>query len=113
MFACIILGYSITKIAYFFTLCVRLCVLFLGFFKGFRLHVDTMKGGKRIKNPRCFAQPAFSPPTPVIELFCNEPVIGNRMRFILVTRGAQLVLCDVHVYGSKFSINNQTFFLMP
>ena len=50
---------------------------------------------------RCFLQQAFTQETPVIEGFCDKPLIGNQMRFVLLSKGAQLVLCDVNVYGGN------------
>ena len=51
----------------------------------------------------CHEQAAISPiESPLIEIFCdNGPLTGNQMRFVLSTNGAQLVLCDVHVYGGN------------
>ena len=49
----------------------------------------------------CFLQQAFTQETPVIEGFCDKLLIGNQMRFVLLSKGAQLVLCDVNVYGGK------------
>ena len=52
----------------------------------------------------CHKQSAISPvTTPVIEVFCDDgPLTGNQMRFVLSTKDAQLVLCDVHVYGGHY-----------
>ena len=56
-----------------------------------------------VNEQHCHKQSAISPVTsPVIEVFCdNGPLIGNQIRFVLLTNGAQLVLCDVHAYGGN------------
>ena len=83
---------------------VSSCIL--GFFQGFEYFVDEADGelaANIVNEQLCHKQSAMGPvEPPIIEVFCdNGPLIGNQIRFVLSTGGAQLVLCDVHAYGGN------------
>ena len=49
----------------------------------------------------CYQHSGVDAPQTTMEVFCDEPSVGNQIRLELANRTSQLVLCDLRIYGGK------------